>query len=419
MNLFEPSLPLAERLRPTRLDEVCGQQHLLGPGKPIRRMLEGNTLTSMVLWGPPGVGKTSLARLFAGVTRTHFVQLSAVLAGIKDIRSTVDIAEHHRFEGKKTLLFLDEIHRFNTTQQDALLPHIESGLLTLVGATTENPYVEVNSALRSRARVWVLKPLSNEDISGVIDRALTNPRGLPGVTLTEEGRKHLVQGSCGDARRALNTLEVAADMGASITAQMVEDAFGHLSIGFSRLDTSHFTSALQKSIRASHPDAALYWLAKMVAGGVDLDYVIRRLMRIAAEDVGLADPNALKLAVSTQQALRFLGSPEGDLVLANLAIYLALAPKSNRMAVAWNRALTEAQKDRGVPLHLTQTSQVSESEKPLHGYVYYFDDPEASFNQSYLPEELLDLTLYEPSREGWEIRVRDRWQYLKERHKKT
>ncbi|AFZ68398.1 replication-associated recombination protein A [Deinococcus peraridilitoris] len=420
MTLFEAPAPLAERLRPRTLDEVVGQRQLLGPGKPLRRLLESGRLNSLILWGPPGVGKTTLARLVAQYVKAHFISLSAVTAGVKDVRAAVDEAERRVARGERTILFLDEIHRFNKAQQDALLPHVERGLLTLIGATTENPSFEVNPALRSRARTLVLEPLSFEDVRDLLSRALRDERGLPGVDASDEALDLLARLSDGDARRALGTLEVAASLGNPVTPELVTDAYGkHLpAMDKGGEDFYNLISALHKSVRGSHPDAALYWLARMIAGGADPLYVARRIVRMAAEDIGLADPQALRLAVAAQQTAEFLGSPEGDLALAQLVVYLALAPKSNSVYVAWKHALDlAAEQQHPVPVHLRNApTQLMRAQGYGKGYAYYFDDPEGSFAQTYLPDALNGLQIYAASGEGWEARVKERWQKLRELH---
>ncbi|AEB12241.1 replication-associated recombination protein A [Marinithermus hydrothermalis] len=421
MGLFTPSAPLAERVRPRSLEEVVGQEHLTGPGKPFRRMLEIGRLHSMILWGPPGVGKTTLARVLAQGVRAEFIPLSAVAAGVKEVREAVARAEAAARVGRRTVLFLDEVHRFNKAQQDALLPHVESGLLTLIGATTENPSFEVNPALRSRARVYVLKPLEKADLLRVLQRALEHPEGLPGVAAEAAALDLIAAGAMGDARRALAALELAAELGEGrVTVAAAREALG---AGGSRMDKGgeafyDLTSALHKAIRGSHVDAALYYLARLVEGGADPMYVARRLVRIAAEDVGLADPNALRLAIAAKEAYAFLGSPEGELALAEVAVYLALAPKSNSVYVAWKRArdAVQAHPHAEVPLHLRNApTGLLKALGYGEGYAYYHDDPEGSFAQAYLPEALEGASFFEPRGEGWEARLRERFAALKKR----
>jgi putative ATPase len=421
-SLFSPGAPLAERMRPQTLAEVVGQQHLVGVGKPLRLMLERDRLSSLIFWGPPGTGKTTLSRLIAQSSGSEFFGLSAVGAGVKDVRDVTEHAKKNRDYGRKTILFLDEIHRFNKAQQDALLPHVESGLLTLIGATTENPSFEVNPALRSRARTLKLEPISSQDILGLLEKALIDPRGLPGVQAEPEALAALSVAVDGDARKALTALEVAAQSSDVITVDAVREALGAQIPAMDKGGEEFYNliSALHKSVRASHVDASLYWLARMVAGGADLLYLARRIVRIAAEDVGLADPNALKLCVAAYQAVDFLGSPEGELFLAQAVTYLALAPKSNSVYTAWKTAMQMATDapSYGVPLHLRNAP--TGYMKTLgygQGYAYYFDDIEGSFAQTYLPNELEHQIFFELGNEGWEEKLKNRLEALRKKHR--
>ena len=414
-----PGAPLAERLRPSSLDEVIGQSHLLGPGKPLRVAFEAHRLHSMILWGPPGVGKTTLARLMAGAVDARFIVLSAVLAGVKDIREAVDQAQLARGAGQRTLVFVDEVHRFNKAQQDAFLPHVESGLFTFIGATTENPSFEVNSALLSRATVHVLKPLSEAELRQLLQRAQGLLEAPP---LTAEAATRLVAHADGDARRLLNAYDNT--VAAAGAAQVLDEALLERALGeqLRRYDKGgdqfyDAISALHKSVRGSDPDAALYWLARMLDGGVDPRYVARRLLRMASEDIGLADPRALQLCLQAAEVYERLGSPEGELALAQAAVYLAVAPKSNAVYTAWNavRAWVKADGTRPVPDRL-RNAPTGLMKALGHGQGYrYAHDEDGGFaaGERYLPDGMPDQQFYEPVPRGLEIRIAERLAQLR------
>jgi putative ATPase len=414
--------PLAERLRPRHLDEVIGQAHLLGPGKPLRVAFENGRLHSMILWGPPGVGKTTLARLVAGAVDARFIVLSAVLAGVKDIREAVVQAEASRRAGHRTIVFVDEVHRFNKSQQDAFLPHVESGLFTFIGATTENPSFEVNSALLSRATVHVLKGLAAEDLQRLLDRAADLLQAPP---LDPAAAQRLIAYADGDARRLLNAYEnLVAQAGpmARLDEAQLERSLGEQLRRYDK-GGDHFydtISALHKAVRGSDPDAALYWFARMLDGGVDPRYLIRRLVRMASEDVGNADPRALRLALDAAETYERLGTPEGDLALAQAVVYLAVAPKSNAVYNAWNAARAFVKQDgtRAVPAHLRNApTALMKSLGHGQGYRYAHDEPDAfAAGVSYWPEDIAPPVFYEPVPRGLELRIGDKLSDLRRRN---
>ncbi|MBM3908659.1 MAG: replication-associated recombination protein A, partial [Gemmatimonadetes bacterium] len=421
--MFAPhagAVPLAARMRPRTLDEVAGQQHLLGEGKPLRVALERGETGSILFWGPPGTGKTTLARLAAQYLHGEFIPFSAVSEGVPRLREIVEQAERLRDAGRRTILFVDEIHRFNKGQQDYLLPHAESGLLTLIGATTENPSFELNGALLSRLRVFVLQPLSPDDIKSVVRRALSDTdRGLGALKLEldDEAMEIIALESDGDARRALTVLEAAVGMmetvdGGRLTVDKTQPSTVHrlpstviraaLQKRFAQYDKSgegHFNaiSAYHKALRGSDPNGALYWLARMIDAGEDPMYIARRTVRFAAEDVGLADPRALQIAIAARDAYHFLGSPEGELALAEAAVYLATAPKSNRVYAAWGAALEAARETPAAPVPLHIRNAPTKLMKELGygaGYSYAHAEPEGYTPQDYLPDEVAGRVFY-------------------------
>jgi putative ATPase len=416
--------PLAARMRPETLDEVVGQAALLGPGGALREAIAGDRVPSMILYGPPGSGKTTLARVVAGATSAAFEELSAVSATVADVRAGMTRARDRLAAGTRTVLFLDEIHRFNRAQQDALLPAVEDGLLTLIGATTQNPWYEVNAALVSRMRVWVLEPLGPEEIGRVVDRALADPRRLTGrVRLGEEGRAAIVARAGGDARGALNLLEAAAAGtadGDEVALETVQSAAGGRAVVYDRAGDAHYDtiSAFIKSLRASDPDAAIYYLAVMLSGGEDPKFIARRLIVAASEDVGNADPRALEVAVAAGRAVEFVGLPEARISLAQATTYIALAPKSNASYKAIGAALERVEREgaQRPPIALRDSSRAN-ARNLGHGtgYTYPHDHPDAVLDESLLPEELEGVTFYHPTDRGPEGELAERLRRLRAR----
>ncbi|WP_018876969.1 replication-associated recombination protein A [Thioalkalivibrio sp. ALE31] len=421
----DPTAPLAERMRPARLDEMVGQDHLVGPDAALRQAIEQGQTPSMILWGPPGCGKTTLARLVAAAGAQRLVTLSAVLAGVKDVRAVVESAKARRRNGVGTLLFIDEIHRFNKGQQDALLPHIEDGTLTFVGATTENPSFALNSALLSRARVYRMEAVGPEAVEALIERALNDPeRGLGGrgLTLDPEERQRLARAADGDARRALNWLETASDLArdGAITGDALRAVMGAQSLAFDRQGDAFYDqiSALHKSVRGSDPNAAVYWLTRMLDAGCDPDYLGRRLLRMAYEDIGLAAVGLGARVLAAWQTVERLGRPEGDLALVQAVIELAAAPKSNSAYVALNQARAAILEtgSPGVPLHLRNApTELMRAEGFGAGYRYDHDEPDGfARGQVYLPEGLEDERFYSPRRDGTERALAERLDRLRD-----
>jgi len=415
--------PLADRMRPKNLQEFLGQEHILGEGKPLREAILQDQVSSLILWGPPGSGKTTLAQIVAQMTGSHFIPFSAVTSGIKEIREVIKTAEEHqRLFGKRTILFIDEIHRFNKAQQDAFLPHVEKGTIILIGATTENPSFEVIAPLLSRTRVFALNPLGETDIATILRRALTDKeRGLGQVhtEVAEEALQYIVTFADGDARRALNTLEMAVltarpdQAGAChITLKVVEEAGQKKALLYDRAGEEHYNliSALHKSLRDSDPDGALYWLGRMLEAGEDPLYLARRMVRFASEDIGNADPSALQVAIAAKEAYHFLGSPEGELALAQCAVYLATAPKSNAIYAAFQEVQRDIREQPAlpVPLHIRNAPTALMSQLGYgKGYQYAHDFPDAYVEQEHLPENLRGHTYYHPTDRGYEGKLKE------------
>jgi putative ATPase len=424
----EPPPPLAEALRPAKLDEVIGQEHLLGPGKPLRLAFESGKPHSMILWGPRGVGKTTLARLAANAFDYEFIALSAVFSGVKDIRAAIDQAEQYLSQGKNTILFVDEIHRFNKSQQDALLPYVESGLVTFIGATTENPSFEVNSALLSRAQVYVLKALDEKELKRLFARAAEHI--FPHLGFDEIAVDTIIGYADGDARRLLNLLEqtntaAKASGAARIDSGFVENALTLNARRFDKGGDNFYDqiSALHKSVRGSNPDAALYWLCRMLDGGADPKYLARRIVRMAWEDIGLADPRAMQIANDAAETFERLGSPEGELALAEAVLYLAVAAKSNAAYMAFNQAMAFVKQDRSreVPIHLRNApTRLMKGLGYGREYRYAHDEPNAyAAGETYLPDGMSEPGWYQPVPRGMEIKVAEKLAELRELDKRA
>ncbi|MEQ1814354.1 MAG: replication-associated recombination protein A [Candidatus Nitrotoga sp.] len=419
-----PAAPLAERLRPKQIDEVIGQSHLLGEGKPLRLAFQSGKLHSMILWGPPGVGKTTLARLMASAFAAEFVPLSAVLSGVKDIREAIAQAQQAlQQHGRHTILFVDEVHRFNKSQQDAFLPFVEQGLVTFIGATTENPSFEVNNALLSRATVYVLKALSAAELGILFDHAQQSV--LTGLAFDEDARERMIGYADGDARRLLNALEQLQVAAQTSGMSKIDSAFldNTLAQNLRRFDKGGEAfydqiSALHKSVRGSHPDAALYWLVRMLDGGADPRYLARRIVRMAWEDIGLADPRAIQLAMDAAQTYERLGSPEGELALAQAVLYMAAAAKSNAGYVAYNAARAFVAKDgsREVPLHLRNApTRLMKQLDYGKDYRYAHDEADGyAAGEYYFPDDMPEVNFYQPTGRGLEAKIAEKLKYLRE-----
>ncbi|MDY6290177.1 MAG: replication-associated recombination protein A [Succiniclasticum sp.] len=421
------SQPLAARLRPESLEEYVGQEHLLGKGRVLRRMIEQDRISSMIFWGPPGVGKTTLAQIIAHMTQSVFINFSAVTSGIKEIRNVMEKAERNRQIGQRTIVFVDEIHRFNKAQQDAFLPFVEKGSIILIGATTENPSFEVNGALLSRCRVFVLQSLASDDLKKMLRHALESPKGLGGqkIEITEDLIDLIANFANGDARSALSTLEMVVlngDMDGDtvvVNRDILEQCISKKSLLYDKNGEEHYNliSALHKSMRNSDPDAAVYWLARMLEAGEDPLYVARRVTRFASEDVGMADPKALEIAVAAYQACHFIGMPECTVHLTEAVVYMALAPKSNAMEVAYNTARADALNMIAEPVPLVIRNAPTKLMKELNygkGYQYAHDTEEKLTNMQCLPDSLLGKCYYRPTEEGFEAKYKERLRQIKE-----
>ena len=430
MTLFDERqemVPLATRLRPSSREEFAGQEHLLGKGKILRQLIEKDQISSMIFWGPPGVGKTTLASIIAGRTKAEFINFSAVTSGIKEIRSVMEAAEMSRRMGRKTLLFVDEIHRFNKAQQDAFLPYVEKGSIILIGATTENPSFEVNAALLSRCRVFVLKALGEEDILRLLKHALESPKGfgMQRVQIEEPQLLAIASFANGDARTALNTLEmvvlngeILADGTIHVTKEGMEQCISRKSLLYDKTGEEHYNliSALHKSMRNSDPDAAIYWMCRMLEGGEDPLYIARRLIRFASEDVGMADSRALQVAVAAYQACHFLGMPECDVHLTHAVVYLAMAPKSNTLYTACEECKRDVKERRAEPVPLVLRNAPTSLMKELNygkGYEYAHDTEEKLTHMQCMPDSMADRTYYHPGDQGEEKAVRDRLEAIR------
>jgi len=429
--LISREAPLAARMRPRTLEEFVGQEHIIGQGKVLRKAIETGQLPSIILWGPPGSGKTTLAFIVANSTNSHFSPVSAVSAGVSDLRKIIEEArERRRLYQQKTILFIDEIHRFNKGQQDAILPYVEDGTVTLIGATTENPSFEVNSPLLSRSRVFVLKPLSNQEISTIVRRALGDEEqglGKMKIELADDALEHLIVMSGNDARIALNALEMAAlvtppDAGGQkkIGLETIEDAFQHRALQYDRAGEQHYDliSALHKCMRDSDPDATLYWLGRMIEAGEDPLYIIRRIIRFATEDIGLADPQALVVAMAAQQAVHFIGLPEGNLALAEAAVYMATAPKSNSLYTGYSAVQHEIKNGSNEPVPLHLRNPVTGLMKDLgygKGYKYAHNFEGHFVEQQHLPDSLTGKRFYTPGDRGYERQISLRMKELRQR----